>query len=71
MRKIVVKTGGDSLGIRFNTQERKIYNIEENDIVDLSDMQVIKQADENISNIMAKQKQPETIKKIKEMVKHG
>lgn len=57
MRKVVVKTGGDSIGVRFNTQERKVYGIEEGDIMDLSDMTLHKQADENLSNILAKQKQ--------------
>ena len=69
MKKVIVKTGGDSIGIRFNTEERKIYGIDENDIIDLSDMTIHKQADENLSNILAKQKQDED-KKIKELVKH-
>jgi len=70
MRKVVVKTGGDSIGVRFNTQERKVYGIEEGDVVDLSDMTIEKhqEASENISNILAKNRQPSAIKEIQGVI---
>jgi len=70
MKKVIVKTGGDSIGVRFNTQERKIYGINVGDVMDLSDMTLHKQADEDISNILAKQNQEAVMKEIKEKVKH-
>lgn len=70
MRKVVVKTGGDSIGVRFNTQERKVYGIEEGDVVNLSNMTIEKQkeADNNISDLTAKQRQPDTVIKIQEAI---
>ena len=70
MKKVIVKTGGDSIGVRFNTQERKIYGINVGDVMDISDMTLHKQADEDISNILAKQNQEAVMKEIKEKVKH-
>jgi len=68
MRKIVVKTGGDSIGFRFNVEERKTRDIKEGQVWDLSDINMIEQASEDISNCMAKQKQPETMRKINSIV---
>jgi hypothetical protein len=66
MKKVIVKTGGDSIGIRFNKQERKIYGINEGDVMDLSDMTLHKLANENLSDILAKQNQSKVIKAIKD-----
>ena len=70
MKKVVVKTGGDTIGVRFNTQERKVYGIDEGDVINLSDMTIEKQeqVDSDISDIMAKQNQSGTIEKIKELI---
>ena len=58
--KKIIRRWGESLVISFDKEDQNAYNIEEGDIVDLSEMSVIKkeheEADENISNILAKQK---------------
>ena len=69
MKKEVKEVGGDSLGIRFTMEERRTYNIEKGDVIDLSDMTVERQTDENISNILAKQKQDKVKKKINKIMK--
>lgn len=63
MKKVVVKTGGDSIGIRFNVEERKAHGITEGDIIEVTE--------ENISNILSKQRQDEKAKEIKELVENG
>lgn len=70
MKKEVIKTGGDSIGIRFNKQERRVWGIEEGDVVNLSDMTIEKQkeTDNNIADLMAKERQPETVTKIQEAI---
>ena len=70
MKKVVVKTGGETIGIRFNLPERKVYGIDEGDIINLSDMTIEKQkqTDNNIADIMAKDKQQNTIKDIKGVI---
>ena len=51
------------LVIVFDSEDRKIYNLSEGDIVDLDDMTVTKkeqeEADMNISNILTKQRMDE------------
>lgn len=37
-----VKQYGDTLIINFNVEEQRVYNIEEGDIIDISDLVVIK-----------------------------
>lgn len=67
MKKEVIKVGGESLGVRFTIPERSIYGISEGDIVDLGDLVVIKsqeEASDNLSDILAKQKQPNIAKSI-------
>lgn len=62
MKKIVRKWGGN-LVISFTMEDQKTHNIEEGDIVDLSDMTVVKQnqdeADMNMSNLLTKQRRDE------------
>lgn len=41
MKKTIRKTGM-SLGVTFNKEECRIYNIEEGDIIDLDDFVIIK-----------------------------
>ena len=40
--KKIVKKYGNTLVINFDPEDLKIYNIEEGDILDLSDMRIIK-----------------------------
>ena len=41
-----IKKIGDSIGIIFNKEEKDIHNIEVGDVVDLSDMIVIKKEEQ-------------------------
>lgn len=70
MKKEVKVVGGQTLGITFSTEERRVHNIEQGDVLNLSDMVVEKQqqTDENISNIMAKQKQKKVKKEINKIM---
>lgn len=67
MKKIVRKWG-ESLVISFDNEDKRIHNIQEGDIVDLSDMAVIKEVQEetdmNLSNLLAKQRRDENAKSI-------
>lgn len=53
MKKEIQNVGGTSSGIRFTVRECKIYDLEEGDIVDLTDMIVIK--NKNVSRASFKQ----------------
>ncbi len=69
MRKQIIQVGGESLGIRFNKNEVNAYSLNLGDILDLSDVFKVsrkEQADEDISNILAKQNSEKKGKEILE-----
>lgn len=47
MKKEIQIIGGETLGVRFTIRERRIYDIEEGDVVDLTDMVVIKKKNQS------------------------
>ncbi|MHA1693660.1 MAG: hypothetical protein ACTSUG_00245 [Candidatus Helarchaeota archaeon] len=46
MKKRLRVVAGKSLGITFTKEEREIRNMEEGDIIDLSDIMIIKKEEE-------------------------
>jgi len=59
----IVKQWGNNLIISFTKDDQRVCKLSEGDIIDLSDMVVIKkeheEADMNISNLLTKQRRDE------------
>lgn len=47
MKKKLKKVGSDGLMVYFTKEEQEIYGMEENDLIDLDDIQIIKQKKSN------------------------
>ena len=48
--KKIIKKYGNTLIINFNNEDKKIYNINENDIITINDMEIEKPKREELKN---------------------